>query len=66
VTSIEEAFAVVARQFQTSAHPHVRDTLCRLIEEQCDRIDWDCVYSWCDQNGTRDLLDELRRSISPI
>jgi len=26
-------------------------------------IDWSYVYGWCDQHGTRDLLDEIRSSI---
>jgi hypothetical protein len=29
-------------------------------------LDWNYIYRWCDQHGTRDLLDELRRSLPPI
>ena len=29
-------------------------------------IDWNYVHSWCDRHGTRDLLDEVRRSIPPL
>lgn len=28
-------------------------------------IDWDYVYHWCDQHGTRAVLEEIRRSIPP-
>jgi hypothetical protein len=37
-----------------------------VIAVQGDRIDWDYVLPWCDQHGTRELLDEIRRSIPPI
>jgi hypothetical protein len=37
-----------------------------LIAIQGDRIDWDYVHRWCEQHGTRALLDEIRRSIPPI
>jgi hypothetical protein len=37
-----------------------------VIAVQFDRIDWDYVNAWCDQHGTRALLDEIRRSIPPI
>jgi hypothetical protein len=37
-----------------------------VIAVQGDRIDWDYVHRWCDQHGTRALLDEIRRSIPPI
>jgi hypothetical protein len=37
-----------------------------VIAIQGDRIDWDYVHGWCEQHGTRALLDEIRRSIPPI
>jgi hypothetical protein len=30
------------------------------------RIDWDYVHKWCEEHGTRALLDEIRQSIPPI
>ncbi len=27
---------------------------------------WPYVYGWCDQHGTRALLDEIRSSIPPL
>jgi hypothetical protein len=29
-------------------------------------IDWDYVHHWCEQHGTRSLLDEIRASIPVI
>jgi hypothetical protein len=43
-----------------------REDVRDVIAVQRDRIDWDYVYHWCDQHGTRELLDEIRRSIPPI
>jgi hypothetical protein len=37
-----------------------------VIAVQGDRIDWDYVHRWCEQHGTRALLDEIRASIPPI
>jgi hypothetical protein len=42
------------------------DDIRNVIAVQGDRIDWDHVYSWCDQHGTRELVDEIRRSIPTL
>jgi hypothetical protein len=43
-----------------------RDDVRGVIAVHGDRIDWDHVHSWCDTHETRELLDEIRRSIPPI
>jgi hypothetical protein len=43
-----------------------REDVRDVIAVQGDAIDWAYVYSWCDRHGTRELLDEIRRSIPPI
>lgn len=43
-----------------------RDDVRNVIAVQADRIDWDYVHRWCEQHGTRALLDEIRSSIPPI
>ena len=43
-----------------------RDDTRGVIAVQGDRIDWDYVHRWCEQHGTRALLDEIRASIPPI
>jgi hypothetical protein len=37
-----------------------------VISVQASRLDWEYVHKWCREHGTRDLLDELRRSIPAI
>jgi hypothetical protein len=34
-----------------------------VIAMETDRIDWAYVNSWCDRHGTRELLDQVRRSL---
>jgi hypothetical protein len=43
-----------------------RDDARDVIAVQGDRSDWDYVHRWCEQHGTRALLDEIRASIPPI
>jgi hypothetical protein len=43
-----------------------RDDVRAIIAIQAPNIDWPYVYGWCDQHGTRALLDEIRRSIPPL
>jgi hypothetical protein len=43
-----------------------RDDARDVIAVQRDQIDWDYVHHWCEQHGTRSLLDEIRASIPMI
>lgn len=43
-----------------------REDIRGVIAVQADNIDWPYVHCWCDRHGTRDLLEEIRRSIPPI
>lgn len=40
-----------------------RDDARNLIMSQADNLDWDYIHRWCDEHGTRELLDELRASL---
>ena len=42
------------------------DDARNVIAAQADSLDWDYIHRWCDQHGTRQLLDEIRRSIPKI
>ena len=42
-----------------------RDDIQAVIGVQAHNLDWDYIYHWADQHGTRQLLDEIRRSIPP-
>jgi hypothetical protein len=43
-----------------------RDDARDVLAVQGDALDWDYIHAWCDRQGTRALLDEVRRSIPPI
>ncbi|HKB40957.1 MAG TPA: hypothetical protein VKD72_31305 [Gemmataceae bacterium] len=43
-----------------------RDDVRDVIAVQGDRIDWDYVHTWSERHGTREALDEIRRSIPPL
>jgi hypothetical protein len=42
------------------------DDVQAVLAVQGENLDWPYVYGWCDQHGTRALLDEIRRSIPPL
>ncbi len=50
----------------SAARSKDRDDVRDVIAIQGERIDWDYVHGWCEQQGTRALLDEIRHSIPPI
>jgi len=37
-----------------------------VMSVQAETLDWAYVEHWCDQHGTRPLLEELRASIPPL
>jgi hypothetical protein len=41
------------------------DDVRNVVAVSGDIIDWPEVYHWCDQHGTRELLDSIRQSIPP-
>lgn len=43
-----------------------REDIRDVIAVQGDKIDWDYVHRWCEEHGTRALLDEIRASVPPI
>lgn len=46
--------------------PKDREDERNLIMSQGDLLDWEYIHRWCDQHGTRQLLEEIHRSIPPI
>lgn len=43
-----------------------KDDVRDVLAVQGSNIDWPYVYGWCDQHGTRALLEEIRSSIPPL
>lgn len=42
------------------------DDVRNVVAVQGDRLDWNYVHGWCDAQGTRLPLEQVRRSIPPI
>ncbi len=43
-----------------------REDVRDVIAVQGGVLDWDYIYSWADRHGTRELLEDIRRSIPPL
>jgi hypothetical protein len=43
-----------------------REDVRDVIAVQGANIDWSYVHAWCEQHGTRALLDEIRSSLSSL
>ena len=39
------------------------DDVRNVIAVQDNLLDWDYIHRWCDQHGTRDLLEQIRRDL---
>jgi hypothetical protein len=64
--TVEDVIVTKLRWALLGARSKDRDDVRDVIAVQGDRIDWDYVHKWCDEHGTRVLLDEIRSSIPPI
>lgn len=42
------------------------DDVRNVIAVQQGHLDWDYIHHWCDQHGTRELLDEIRATVPQI
>ncbi len=63
VPSVEDVIITKLRWSREGGRVKDAEDVRNVIAVQNDRIDWDYVYSWCDQHGTRELLDEIRASL---
>ncbi|HJT33937.1 MAG TPA: hypothetical protein VJ783_17965, partial [Pirellulales bacterium] len=61
----EDMIVTKLRWAITRAGTKDRDDARDVIAIQRDRLDWDYIQSWADRHGTRALLDEIRRELSP-
>jgi hypothetical protein len=39
------------------------DDIRNVINVQQNRVDWDYIYRWCDVHGSREHLDDIRKSL---
>ncbi|MFO0958765.1 MAG: hypothetical protein U0800_15255 [Isosphaeraceae bacterium] len=67
--TVEDVIITKLRWSLQGNRPKDRDDIRNVIavqEAEGASIDWPYIHAWCDRHGTRELLDEIRRSIPPI
>lgn len=42
------------------------DDIRSVLSVQQGNLDWNYIHSWCDQHGTRELLDQIRQELPPV
>jgi hypothetical protein len=65
VPTPEDVIITKLRWSQAGKRSKDVDDVRNVIAVQGDRIDWGYVHRWCDEHGTRDLLEKIRQSIPP-
>jgi hypothetical protein len=61
--TVEDVVVTKLRWAQGARRSKDQDDVRAVIILQGKSIDWTYVYKWCDQHGTRALLDDIRRSL---
>jgi hypothetical protein len=62
----EDVIITKLRWALNAARNKDRDDVRDVVTVQSGVLDWPYIYSWCDQHGTRALLDEIRASIPEL
>lgn len=64
--TVEDVIVQKLRWILHGGRPKDREDVRNVLAVQGAQVDWHYVHRWCDEHGTRELLDEIRRSIPPI
>jgi hypothetical protein len=43
-----------------------REDVAGVIAVQGDALDWEYIDRWCDRHGTREVLEEIHRTLPPL
>lgn len=66
IPTVEDVIITKLRWALNARRTKDREDERDVIAVQGQNIDWPYVYGWCDQHGTRALLEEIRASIPPL
>ena len=64
VPSPEDVVVTKLRWSQRGKRRKDMDDVKNVLAVQRDSLDWGYVRRWCDQHGTRELLEQLRGELS--
>lgn len=64
VPSPEDVIITKLRWSRQGARAKDIEDVRDVLSVQQEALDWKYVYRWCDEHGTRSLLDDTRRSLS--
>jgi len=61
----EDVVVTKLRWYSLARRPKDIADVRNVVTVQGDRLDWNYIGHWCDQHGTRELLEEVRRGSPP-
>lgn len=61
----EDVIITKLRWSKRGKRPKDIDDVRNVLAVQGDSLDWAYIHRWCDEQGTRDLLEETRRTLRP-
>jgi hypothetical protein len=62
----EDVVVTKLRWILTAARSKDRDDVVDVLSVQRNSLDWNYIHRWCDEHGTRAILDELRTLVSDV
>ena len=66
VASAEDVIITKLRWSRQGRRTKDADDVRNVIAVQQDQLDWEYIYHWCDQHGTRELVDQIRATVPRI
>lgn len=66
VPSVEDVIITKLRWLGSIRRPKDREDIRSILAVQRPNIDWNYVHSWCDQHGTRPLLEEIIQTLPEV
>ena len=64
--SAEDVIVQKLRWLERADRPKDREDIASVVGVRQNSLDWDYIHHWCDQHGTRGLLDGIRKTIPPM
>jgi hypothetical protein len=66
VPAAEDVIVTKLRWSRSGRRAKDVDDVRNVIAAQQGALDWPYIHRWCDQHGTRALLEQIRQSIPPL